>query len=193
MTRKKKSRKPSAAPTRLSKQEKQQLADLKDKKPKKLKGKRPGNKQQEARENSNAPQQEQRKKDPRIGSKKPIVLGKTQNQASAVAKSKPKSVASPRVAPIREVENLDNTAELNEELRNIEQDESLQVILSKQEQDLVLTEQEIDYFNQLMDRHQTISEKLGLTDDDEEDNRESSKDDDALWDTLDKQDFSDYQ
>ncbi|OKY25160.1 Der GTPase-activating protein YihI [Thalassotalea sp. PP2-459] len=191
MTRKKKSRKPSAAPVRLSKQEKQQLAELKDKKPKKQKGKKPGNRQQEARDSKNTPQQAQHNKDPRIGSKKPIALGTTDNEPSA-AKPKYKPESSPRVAPIREVNHVDNTAELNKELNNIEQDEALQVILGKQEQDMALTEQEIDYYNQLMDKHQAISEQLGLTDEEEE-SHQSPKDDDALWDTLDKQDFSDYQ
>lgn len=191
MTRKKKSRKPSAAPVRLSKQEKQQLAELKDKKPKKQKGKKPGNRQQEARESNQPSQQVQPNKDPRIGSKKPIVLGTTSSQAS-IKKTKPKSASTPRVAPIREVERTDKITELNEELISIEQDEALQDILSKQEQDIALSEQEINYFNQLMDKHQAISEQLGITDDQESDH-ESPKDDDALWDALDKQDFSDYQ
>ncbi|WP_286233978.1 Der GTPase-activating protein YihI [Thalassotalea sediminis] len=187
MTRKKKSRTSSAAPVRLSKQEKQKLAELKDKKPKKQKGKKPGNRQQVARENTST-QQPVKNNDPRLGSKKPIPLGKTTTTAPT-KKVQQKPPSAPRVAPVHVI---DNTADLNDELISIEEDEMLQAILVKQDQALPLSEQEIEYFNRLMDRHHVISEQLGLSDEVTEDNNEA-KDDDALWDSLDKQDFSDYQ
>mgnify|MGYP000277132245 FL=1 len=46
-----------------------------------------------------------------------------------------------------------------------------------------------------MDRHSTLREKLGLDDDDETDSTEpqSEVDEDALWDKLDNNKFSDYE
>ena len=73
-----------------------------------------------------------------------------------------------------------------QELEHIEADERLQAILAKQEEELALTEQEVDYFNEMMDRHQQLSEKLA--ENEEPEDKSSSVDtnsEEDLWDKLD--------
>ncbi len=76
-----------------------------------------------------------------------------------------------------------------QELENIEADDRLQVILAKQEDELELTKEEVNYFNELMERHQEISAQL----DNEEEPTVSSKvkSEDDLWDKLDNSSLSD--
>lgn len=189
MARTKKSRKPGGAPTAKPKLSKVELASV-EKRLRKKNGKKPGNRQQEAMLVKNPDQQSDKHKDPRIGNKTPIDLGKAMVQAKSKpakpAKSKQNPIAAIRV--VNEEADQSSAQELNlaQELENIESDERLQTILTKQEEELALTEQEVDYFNEMMERHQLLSEKLAENEEPEDESNSvdiSSEED--LWDKLD--------
>jgi len=191
MARTKKSRKPGSAPTAKPKLSKVELANV-EKRVRKKTGNKPGNRQQEAQLVKGSDQNVNQKKDPRIGSKKPIDLGgvvKPVQAKSAQAKSK---AAQDPIAAIRPVNNDSADAEfsLAQELANIEADERLQAILEKQEDELALTEQEVDYFNDMMERHQQISAQL---DEDEEEQISGASEisEEDLWDKLDNSSLPD--
>ena len=74
----------------------------------------------------------------------------------------------------------------------IEQDEALQDILAKIAEDIALTEQEVNYYNELMEKHEKLSEALELDDNDEEEMVDTRNEDD-LWDKLDGHDFSEFK
>lgn len=88
------------------------------------------------------------------------------------------------------IENASDT--LEQQLDAIEQDPRLLEILAKQEQNSPLTAEEINLFNELMEKHQDISEQIALTEDEEEQSASSSTSED-LWDKLDSSDLSKYQ
>ncbi|PKI15902.1 Der GTPase-activating protein YihI [Colwellia sp. 12G3] len=211
MSRSKKSRKPGGAPTAKPKLSKQELEKV-EKRSRKTTGKVAGNRQKEAMPDQTNNNQKGANKDPRLGNKTPIVLGKLITKAekdkaekAQQVKAKQKSLKSAPIAGVRFVENTD--VELSEkqeispaaltpeqELDAIEQDEALQTILAKQEDDIALTEEEVNYYNDMMDRHQALSAELGL--DNESDESDESKDngsEDDLWDKLDGHDFSDFE
>lgn len=187
MTRKKKSRKPPQDPVkkRLSKQEKQQLAELKDKKPKKQSGNKPGNRQQEATAKARKANTNAKNKDPRLGSKKPIDLGVPLPSKPSTKNAKADTL--PGIAAIRVV---DDAVSVESQISAIEQDSQLLEIIAKQEQDVALTEQEVNYYNNMMEQHETLSAQL---DDEQTEESEAPLDDDSMWDKLDNTDFSDYQ
>lgn len=189
MTRQKKTRKPpqEAVKTRLSKKEKQLIAELRDKKPKKQTGNKPGNRQQEALAKSRQKNSGSENKDPRLGSKKPIDLG----VPAVKAQLKPNKQAN-KSAGIAAIRVLDETASVAEQISDIEQDEALLAIIAKQEDGIALTEQEVDYYNQMMERHQHLSEQLPSAGETQQVDAEEL-DEDSLWDKLDKTDFSEYQ
>ena len=189
MSRKKKSRKPGIAPISANKEDRKKAVEPSDKRIKKKHGKTPGNRQQEAQIKQNQNQGSSVKKDPRIGSKTPIVLTK------APVTEKPSTPKKVKSSPIAAIRMIDNQQAYEDEMYEIEADERVQQILQKQEDDIALSEEEIDYFNLKMDRHSTLREKLGLDDDDETDSTEpqSEVDEDALWDKLDNNKFSDYE
>ena len=201
MSRTKKSRKPASAPTAKPKLSKAELANV-EQRVRKKKGKKPGNRQQEAQPISDKNQNTKVNKDPRIGSKKPIALGGTVKlpQAKPVtskASNSDNTKASP-IAAIRRVDKSnDNVAlTLAQQLAAIEDDEQLQAILVKQEEALALTEQEVDYYNNKMERHQVLSAELGLDDDDDTSDSDEfigSDSEDELWDKLDRSDLSDFE
>jgi uncharacterized protein len=193
MSRSKKSRKPGSAPSAKPKLSKKELESV-EKRIRKSKGKKAGNRQQEA-----APKIEQKQatlnKDPRLGSKKPIILLK-ETIKSPVKKVKKQSTP---LAAVRTVEPAAEQATtvvevLAQELERIEDDQALQAILAKQEQALELSAQEVDYFNEKMTRHQEICTALGYDDDEDDealiDEQVSSEDD--LWDKLDNNDLSKF-
>ncbi len=184
MSRSKKSRKPGGAPIAKPKLSKVELAAV-EKRVRKKTGKKPGNRQQEAQPIKILDQNANQNKDPRIGSKKPIDLGGGAKPIKAKLSKAPKTKPDP-IAAIRTVSNDDVKVEPNlaQELAGIEADERLQTILAKQEDELALTEQEVDYFNEMMERHQQISAQL---DEDEEEpvNEASTTSEDDLWDKLD--------
>lgn len=191
MARTKKSRKPGSAPTAKPKLSKVELANV-EKRVRKKTGKKPGNRQQEANLLKDSDQNANQNKDPRIGSKKPIDLG----GAVKTVQPKPKKKIQAKQEPIAAIRRVDNEVSeitaveltLAQELAKIEVDERLQVILEKQEDEIELTQEEVDYFNDLMERHQEISAQL----DDEEDNtsKASATSEDDLWDKLDNSSLS---
>jgi ribosome assembly protein YihI (activator of Der GTPase) len=208
MSRSKKSRKPGGAPTAKPKLSKQELEKV-EKRTRKTTGKVAGNRQKEAQPDQTESHQKGANKDPRLGNKTPIALGKliTQAEKDKAEKAKQKSLKSAPIASVRFVENVD--VELSEkqeiisaaltpeqELDAIEQDETLQTILAKQEDDIALTEEEINYYNDMMDRHQALSAELGFDEEDESDDSDEltgSGSEDDLWDKLDSHDLSDFQ
>ncbi|MBL4941566.1 MAG: GTPase-activating protein [Colwellia sp.] len=201
MSRSKKSRKPGGAPTAKPKLSKAELASV-EKRARKKTGNKPGNRQQEAQPVKSPAQNANQLKDPRIGNKKPIELG----SAAKLPQTKPKvakvaKVAKAKQDPIAAIRTMSNDSvdveanlveNLDQELANIEADERLQAILAKQEDELALTEQEVDYFNDMMERHQQISAQL---DEDETDDVEVSNtsriSEDDLWDKLDNSSLPD--
>lgn len=190
MSRSKKSRKPGVGSSGLPKPkvDKKTLAQMSDKRPKKKNGKTAGNRQQEAKTNKGEPQQNAQARDPRLGSKKPIVLVKESAKQPATLTNKPKKEKP--IAAIRKVEPSDS---LQQRLIAIEEDEYLLAIIAKQEDEIVLSEEEIEYFNNLMDEHAKISDILGL--DEEESDEEKPRNDlseDDLWNKLDSSDFSEF-
>ncbi len=195
MSRTKKSRKPATAPKAQPKLSKAELANV-EKRVRKKTGKKPGNRQQEAEQKKNSTKANAQARDPRIGSKTPIALGGVAKKAQTKP-SKAKSSEQQPIAAIRYAEPAqDINQDLSQELAAIEADEQLQVILAKQEDDIALTEQEVDYYNQLMERHQTLTEQLGLDEGNaEEEFQQNTRSEDDLWDKLDKasDDFTDFE
>jgi len=182
MSRSKKSRKPGGAPTAKPKLSKVELANV-EKRLRKKTGNKPGNRQQEGKLENSSDQQLHQNKDPRIGSKKPIELG-----GSVVQAKKPIKQTKAKEDPIAAIRVVNAEAEQNlaQELENIEADERLQAILAKQEEELALTEQEVDYFNEMMERHQTLTEKLAENEEPEDEpNKIDTSSEEDLWDKLD--------
>jgi len=190
MSRSKKSRKPGSAPSAKPKLSKVELAAV-EKRVRKKTGKKPGTRQQEAQPIKSSEQNANLNKDPRIGSKKPIDLGGAAKPIKAKLSKTPKAKQTP-IAAIRSVSNEAVKAELSlaQELANIEADESLQAILAKQESELTLTEQEVDYFNEMMERHQQISEQLD-EDEEEQTSEVSVTSEEDLWNKLDNSSLPD--
>lgn len=182
MTRKKKSRKPTSGSVGISKADMPKKDMPQSKKPKKKTGKPAGTRQQEALKRPKAKSSQQANKDPRIGSKKPIELIATPKAATPKpVKQKPSAIAAIKV--------LDHEKTITDRITEIEQDEQLQAILAKQDDGIELTEQEVNYFNQLMDEHEELSAQV---DPEQEETTEKASDEDELWDRLDNTDFSDY-
>ena len=205
MSRTKKSRKPGTGSLGAVKDDKKKLVPATPRRLKKKNGKESGNRQKEATATTSGAQGSAQKKDPRIGNKTPIVLGNAasiivkpaqakaqQVKTAAVKSAKQKQNSSP-IAAIRVVET---TAEetLAEQLIAIEQDEKLLEILEKQDTDAPLSAEEVDYYNELMEQHEQISEKLGLDDDEEEvvTNGKADSEDD-LWDKFDNSSLSEFE
>lgn len=187
MSRTKKSRKPGSAPTAKPKLSKIELASI-EKRQRKKTGKKPGNRQQEAKLVKKSDKATSENKDPRIGSKKPIQLGgsiePTKNKPVKVEKTIQSPIAAIRVVDAEEIN-------LAQELVNIETDERLQSILEKQEEGIILTEQEVDYYNELMERHQQLTEELAENEEPEEPNSNTTDSAEDLWDKLDNSSIQD--
>jgi len=203
MSRSKKSRKPGGAPTAKPKLSKQELEKV-EKRTRKTTGKVAGNRQKEAVQEKAGNNQQGVKKDPRLGNKTPIALGKIVAKAekSKQDKVKQNSAKSAAIAGVRFVEpavtelpsGLKSDMSPEQALDAIEQDEMLQNILAKQEDDIALTEDEVNYYNDMMERHQALSAELGLDEDDEvSDEADASNSEDDLWDKLDNHNFSDFE
>ena len=190
MSRSKKSRKPSSAPTAKAKLSKKELESI-EKRVRKHKGNKAGNRQEVSQKKDE--QICSQNKDPRLGSKKPIVLIK--ETAKKITQAKPAQINT--IAAVREIESVSTPVDesaLEQELESIEENQNLQAILAKQEQELELSEQEVDFFNEKMARHQEICELLGFDEEegDEELGVEPQASEDDLWDKLDNNDFSKY-
>jgi len=188
MTRKKKSRKPGLAKIGSSKKDKALLEQAKDKKPKKKTGKAPGNRQQEALAKKKTHTTDNSKKDPRIGSKKPIVLVKDNPEKSAKVKTNKQTKPS-----IAKIKVIDQAPTIAQQLAAIEADEGLQLILAKQEHDEALTEQEVNYYNDLMEQYDVLAEQLAPEQLTQQQDSAEPIDEEALWDKLDNTDFSSFE
>jgi len=203
MSRSKKSRKPGGAPTAKPKLSKQELEKV-EKRTRKTTGKVAGNRQKEAVQEKAGNNQQGAKKDPRLGNKTPIALGKVVAKAEKAKQkttNKPAAIASVRfVEPAVTESPLETSSELpsnlspEQELDAIEQDEMLQNILAKQEDDIALTEEDVNYYNDMMERHQALSAELGLEEEDDEvgDEANANNSEDDLWDKLDNNNLSDF-
>lgn len=187
MSRTKKSRKPGAGSSGTPKPKQADIV-VREKRPKKHKGKVAGTRQLEATKQSKSGQNQPKQKDPRIGSKKPIVLVADSPTKSAPLKTQPK-----KQPPLAQVRAVENTPSLAEQLHAIEQDEKLLEILSKQENQVALTEGEVQYFNELMEQHQKISDQLDDNSEDINSEKAPTSDDDDLWDKLDNFNSKDWQ
>jgi len=199
MSRSKKSRKPGVGSSGPVKETTKTPKVPVEKRAKKLKGKPSGNRQNEAKPILDA-NNSQANKDPRIGNKTPVVLGTLSNKKTVKAQNvKPSKTLAPSVAPIRTIEpeqTIDIDA-LMKELEAIEQDERLLTILTKQDDELELSESEVNFFNAQMDKHQSIRETLGLDDEDDEDeetdSKQSASSEDDLWDKFNNSDLSKFE
>jgi len=203
MSRSKKSRKPGGAPTAKPKLSKQELEKV-EKRTRKTTGKVAGNRQKEAVQQRTGNNQQSANKDPRLGNKTPIALGKIVAKAekSKQEKVKQNTAKSAEIAAVRFVEpvitdsanTLSSELSPEQQLDAIEQDEMLQNILAKQEDDIALTEEEVNYYNDMMDRHQALSAELGLDEEGDEvgDEANANNSEDDLWDKLDNNSLSDF-
>ncbi|MFD2165577.1 Der GTPase-activating protein YihI [Thalassotalea euphylliae] len=186
MTRKKKSRKPGRGSIGLIKADNTLKETAKDKKPRKKTGKPAGSRQTEAVKKKRVVQSGGGTKDERIGSKTPIVLVKSDQKPASHA---PTKVKKPSAIP--GVRVIDRGPSIAEQIEQIEQDERLLTILAKQEEGELLSSEEVDYYNDLMDKHEQLSEQLEDTT--RTPDVEEPMDEDALWDKLDGSDLSDYE
>ncbi|MFC4282000.1 Der GTPase-activating protein YihI [Thalassotalea piscium] len=198
MSRIKKSRKPRFVPTSTPKDDKKKEVVVTDKKPKKKTGKESGNRQKEAFQEKLNSSGNNTPKDPRIGSKKPIDLGIPAKSNQSADKPKTKAAKKSPIAPIREVESIKSPESsmeaLEQEIYAIEDDTKLQAILAKQEDDIDLTEAEVDFFNDKMTRHEALRKALGWEDEEEVIQKTPSTiDEEELWDKLDKPDLSSFE
>ncbi|REL28593.1 GTPase-activating protein [Thalassotalea euphylliae] len=190
MTRKKKSRKPGVGSSGMRKTDTaNNQVVVSDKKPKKKTGKAAGSRQLEGTKKKNTGAMGKPAKDPRVGSKKPIELGAV---ATAVTNTKPTKAKSSK-PPIASVRVIDSAPSVAQQLAAIENDERLQLILAKQEQEAALSAEEVELYNELMDEYERLSGELEEQDEagTNKGQAESLADDD-LWDKLDTSDFSDY-
>ena len=192
MSRTKKSRKPGTGSIGAVKDDKKKLVEPKPRRAKKSNGKEAGNRQKEASPKVINGQNSAKNKDPRIGNKTPIDLGKPV-AAPIKAKVAKKVQDNSPIAAIRAVQSTESES-LAEQLSRIEQDPRLLEILEKQDTELTLTSDEVNYFNSLMEQHEKISQELGH---DEEDELvaapEKSDSEDDLWDKFDSSDLSKFE
>lgn len=189
MSRIKKSRKPGAGSSGAIKADTKTTVTAAPRKPKNKKGKEAGNRQKEAKPTLKKQSTTVSNKDPRIGSKKPIDLGISAKTNEVKVSQKKAKQPQSLIAAIRTVEADNN---LEQELFEIENDARLQEILAKQDQDIALTEDEVTLFNSLMDRHQELTDKLGIQDVIDDDNQDENADQ-APWEKLDSDDWSDFK
>jgi len=192
MSRSKKSRKPGVGSSGVVKDTtKSDIVPI-EKRLKKIKGKPAGNRRNEAKPKV-VNKQSIEKKDPRIGNKTPIDLG--QASVKTPKKNDKAKVTTPSVAPIRtiEPEHVVNTDALMKELEMIEQDERLLSILADQDNDVEINEEDVNFFNAQMDKHQSIREALGLEDEEEDESVQLNSSEDDLWDKFDNSDLSKFE
>ena len=192
MSRTKKSRKPGTGSIGAVKDDKKKLVEPKPRRAKKSNGKEAGNRQKEASPKVINGQSSAKNKDPRIGNKTPIDLGKPV-AAPIKAKVAKKVQDNSPIAAIRAVQSTESES-LAEQLSRIEQDPRLLEILEKQDTELTLTSDEVNYFNSLMEQHEKISQELGHDEEDELVAAPAKSDsEDALWDKFDSSDLSKFE
>jgi ribosome assembly protein YihI (activator of Der GTPase) len=195
MSRSKKSRKQGTGSIGAVKDDKKKVAVPVDRKPKKKNGKESGNRQKEAFDAGKGDRAITEQKDPRIGSKKPIDLGGPVK--ASVQPFKAKSKAKVDSSPIAAIRVVEADTSLEQELYAIEDDTRLQNILAQQEEESELSNEDVDYFNEKMERHQQLRDLLGLDDEDDEEElpvtSKTKNSEDDLWDKFDNSDLSEFE
>ncbi len=198
MSRNKKSRKQGAGSigaVKVKDDKKKALVPV-DRKPKNKSGKQAGNRQKEAFDSGSNAQKPAENKDPRIGSKKLIDLGGPVKAPAQPFKAKVKNKVKVDNSPIAAIRVIEADTSLEQELAAIEDDSRLQSIIDQQEDDISLSNEDVDYFNEKMERHQQLRDMLGLDDEDEEESTESvekPKSGEDLWDKFDNSDLSEFE
>lgn len=193
MSRTKKSRKPGTGSSGAKKIEKTEktVTPEKHKRIRKKTGNQAGSRQTVANKNDTDAAQNVNK-DPRLGSKKPIALGTVEVKSKTVKASPAKKIQKDAIAPIRTSAQITPQEALRQELASIENDELLLDIVEKQEQELPLTEDEVNHYNKLMDRHEEITDQLDLDDEEESTENDSTtagSSEEQLWDKFNNSDF----
>ncbi|QTH63259.1 GTPase-activating protein [Psychrosphaera ytuae] len=166
MTRRKKSRKVGQIGVR--KQETRPADTKSPRKKKAPKGQQSGNRNSLVEDNAKNPagSAESTKKDPRVGSKKPISLIKTETQPKPV---KPKLDPKKAVPTVKLEKVNEPQIDPQQELERIESDERLIELAERAENGELLTGKDAKYFNKMMDRHAELLEELGIETEEESD------------------------
>lgn len=101
-------------------------------------------------------------KDPRHGSKTPIPL--------IVTESPVQDQLQHSMRPLAQIKKLkDEALTPEQELAALEQDQRLQQLLERVEQDELLTGKDAKYFNRMTERYEQLLEELGLTEESADD------------------------
>lgn len=190
MSRIKKSRKPGSQSISAPKTPKNRVVEPAPRKPKKKAGKPAGNRQKEAQKKQKVNTGNQQKKDPRLGSKTPIALGQAKAETSKPT-AKAKTIV--QEAPLAAIRQYDQSPDIYSEIDKIENDPQLLDIVEKQDANIPLSEAEVDYYNSLMERHQTLSEQLDDESVADEESETDSASENDLWDKLDSGDLSKFE
>lgn len=178
MSRQKKSRKPGVGSSGIRKSDIKEQKTEKEKRIRKKVGLPAGNRTQVSKTKSDNASGSANK-DPRVGSKTPIVLGKVDKKT--VQTNKPK--AANHKKPIAKVRAVDQSIDVHAEIEKIEQDALLLKIVEKQETGQSLSAQEVEHYNTLMEQHEALSAQLSEQDDEEPEADDSLSEDD-LWDKF---------
>ncbi|SFD22889.1 Der GTPase-activating protein YihI [Pseudoalteromonas denitrificans] len=186
MSREKKSRKGPSQSTgkmRLSKEKLQEERALKNHRPKKLKGNKPGTRNAIDENVGNSNINQNVKKPKGMGSKKPIDL--TPGNKPKVT-TKPEPVMNRDLKPAAELKKAPIVSlSPEQELEQLENDQRLLDLIDRHESGELLTGKDAKYFNVKVERHQALCELLGLDDDEDEfDAPEESKIDQYLSNDL---------
>ena len=138
----------------------------------KRKGLKAGSRQAAAQDNGGSNQAGQ-KKDPRIGSRKPVSLVVAESKKPAVSKP-----AKPSKTPEQIAEQLakQQQLKLEQELATIENDERLNLLLDRLDDGQSVSADDEAWLDAKLARHQELLAELGI-DDEDEDEQQPSPDD----------------
>lgn len=169
MSRSKKSRKIGTIGARKSDKPVAATADRKSAKDRK--GKKPGARNaQEANPVDSQGQGNASNKDARVGSKTKIDLVASEKPKVAVAPAPVAKSAQPKIQLTKQKDDTEQREAWQQELEQIENSEEINELLEAYENDQELTANQLAKLNKTMARHQSLMEKLGLnTDETDED------------------------
>ena len=138
----------------------------------KRKGLKAGSRQAAAQDNGGSNQAGQ-KKDPRIGSRKPVSLVVAESKKPAVSKP-----AKPSKTPEQIAEQLakQQQLKLEQELATIENDERLNLLLDRLDDGQSVSADDEAWLDAKLARHQELLAELGIDDEDDEDQPASPED-----------------
>ncbi len=139
----------------------------------KRKGLKAGSRQAAAQDNGGTKQAGQ-KKDPRIGSRKPVPLVVAESKKPAASKP-----AKPSKTPEQIAEQLakQQQLKLEQELAAIENDERLNLLLDRLDDGQSVSADDEAWLDARLARHQELLAELGIDDEDEDDEQPASPDD----------------